>query len=68
MRELGKQVKKAETAISRFQKQIAEIDATLAQPPAGSSIAELAKRRAGLCGELETLEAQWLTLTERIEA
>jgi ATP-binding cassette subfamily F protein 3 len=68
MRELGKQVKKAETAIARFQKQIAEIDATLAHPPAGSSIAELAKRRAGLCGELEALEAQWLTLTERIEA
>ena len=61
-------MKKAETAIARFQKQIAEIDATLAHPPAGSSIAELAKRRAGLCGELEALEAQWLTLTERIEA
>ena len=69
MRELGKRVKKTETAISRLQAQIAEIDAALARPSADArAIAETAKRRAALCGELETLEAEWLKLSERIDA
>ena len=74
MRELRKQVAKAETAISRLQAQVAEIDramaASFANPaaPGGASSHDLAKRRDGLCAELEAVEAKWLELSERIEA
>jgi ATP-binding cassette subfamily F protein 3 len=34
---------------------------------AGLAVGELAKRRAELCDELETAEAQWLKLSERLE-
>jgi ATP-binding cassette subfamily F protein 3 len=73
MRELRKQVTRAEAAIGRFQAQIEEIDRAMVDPSgrpqamARLTIAELATRRAGLCDELAAAETQWLELSERLE-
>ncbi len=73
MRELRKQVSRAETTIGRVQAQIEEIDRAMATQMAkpalaGLTIRELTGRRTNLCNELATTEARWLELSERLEA
>ncbi|GGB89049.1 glycosyl transferase family 1 [Novosphingobium endophyticum] len=73
-RELRKQFTRAETAITRLQARIEEIDGALTEPVvpphtlAGLTAGELARRRAAAVDELETAEAQWLELSEKLEA
>jgi ATP-binding cassette subfamily F protein 3 len=67
-REIAKQVAKAETTIARLQKEIAAIDASLAAPTPGTNIADLAKTRAKIAGDLEKIEAQWMEWQEQLSA
>jgi ATP-binding cassette subfamily F protein 3 len=73
-RELRKQFTRVETAISRLQARIGEIDRALAEPAspppslAGLTMGELARRRAGVAEELEQAEAEWMELGEKLEA
>ena len=68
-REVQKQVKRAETAMGKVQKQIDEVDADLAEPArAKLSIGDLGKRRAALIAELAAIEEQWMELSEKLGA
>ena len=73
MRDLRKQIAKAETTIAGLQARLDEIDRAMADPAAapkplaGLNLGELARRRSALADELETTEAQWLQLSERLD-
>ncbi|HKX79877.1 MAG TPA: ABC-F family ATP-binding cassette domain-containing protein [Novosphingobium sp.] len=74
MRDLKKQVTKAESAMAKLQAQLVAIDGAMVDPAAaprplsGLNLGELARRRAVLWEELETTEAQWLQFSERLDA
>ncbi len=73
-RELRKQFTRVETAITRLQASIEEIDqaltepVALAHPLAGVTTGELGRRRSTAVDELEQAEALWLDLSEKLEA
>ncbi len=71
-RELKKRLTRAETAIKKLQAQIEDVDAALVGNgiPALAKLnaGELGKRRAQLCVELESTEAEWLAWSEKLEA
>ena len=73
-REIAKQIARVEKDVARLHTQIAEIDAALAHPGkasgalAGLTLGTLGKRREEVAGQLATAEAQWLSLTEKIES
>jgi ATP-binding cassette subfamily F protein 3 len=73
-RELRKQFTRVETAITRLQASIEDIDRALTEPLtaphalAGLTTGELARRRSAAVEELEQAEALWMDLTEKLEA
>jgi ATP-binding cassette subfamily F protein 3 len=73
-RELRKRLTKAETAVTKLQATIAEIDDVLAGGPvrshalSGLNAGELAKRRSTTVAELERAEAEWLELETKLDA
>lgn len=73
-RELRKQFTRVETAITRLQASIEDIDRALTEPVAaphvlaGLTTGELARRRSAAVKELEQAEALWMDLTEKLEA
>ena len=72
MRELKKQLVRAEKDIARAQAQLAEVDAALADPanatPALARLktSEIARRHADLVKALDAAEASWIELGEKI--
>ncbi len=64
---LRKIVALAETEVKRLLQRRAEIDATLAQPQQGSSVAELMKTRAAVEREVAAAERRWLEASEAVE-
>ncbi|MBB3939777.1 ATP-binding cassette subfamily F protein 3 [Novosphingobium fluoreni] len=73
-KELEKQFARAETAIARVQSRVAEIEdamVTPKRPPhnlAGLTTGQLAKQREQALVDLAKAEADWLALSERLEA
>ncbi len=73
-KELEKQFARAETAIARVQSRVAEIEdamVTPKRPPhnlAGLTTGQLAKQREQAMVDLAKAEADWLALSERLEA
>lgn len=73
-KELEKQFARAETAIARVQSRVAEIEdamVTPKRPPhnlAGLTTGQLAKQREQAMADLAKAEADWLALSERLEA
>ncbi len=73
-KELEKQFARAETAIARVQSRVAEIEdamVTPKRPPhnlAGLTTGQLAKHREQAMADLAKAEADWLALSERLEA
>ncbi|WP_288486377.1 ABC-F family ATP-binding cassette domain-containing protein [uncultured Novosphingobium sp.] len=73
-KELEKQFARAETAIARVQSRVAEIEdamVTPKRPPhnlAGLTTGQLAKQREQALADLAKAEADWLALSERLEA
>ncbi|WP_394659773.1 ABC-F family ATP-binding cassette domain-containing protein [uncultured Novosphingobium sp.] len=73
-KELEKQFARAETAIARVQSRVAEIEdamVTPKRPPhnlAGLTTGQLAKEREQALADLANAEADWLALSERLEA
>ena len=74
MREMRKQLGKAETAIARFRSQLEQVDRAMADPAkanapfAGQSLEQMARHCATLASDLEKAEAHWLELSEKLEA
>ena len=72
MRELKKQLVRAEKDIARAQAQLAEVDAALADPASATpalarlKTSEIARRRADLVKALDAAEASWIELGEKI--
>ncbi|MET1756860.1 ABC-F family ATP-binding cassette domain-containing protein [Novosphingobium sp. RD2P27] len=73
-RELRKQLTRAETALARMQAKVASIDEAMAGPVdkahafSGLTLAQLTQQRTAAVGELEGAEAEWLELSEKLEA
>jgi len=73
-RELGKRVAKAEKELAKVTARLADLDAALADPArapkpfAGMAIGAMGKLREELAREVDKLEADWLALSEAMEA
>ncbi|WP_333837257.1 ABC-F family ATP-binding cassette domain-containing protein [Novosphingobium sp.] len=73
-RELGKRVAKAEKELAKVTARLADLDAALADPArapkpfAGMAICAMGKLREELAREVDKLEADWLALSEAMEA
>lgn len=73
-RELGKRVAKAEKELAKVAARLADLDAALADPArapkpfAGMAIGAMGKLREELAREVDKLEADWLALSEAMEA
>lgn len=74
MKEMRKQLGKAETAIARLRSQVEQVDKAMIDPAkanaplAGQSLEQLGKQRATLASDLDKAEAHWLELSEKLEA
>ncbi|MEW9855269.1 ABC-F family ATP-binding cassette domain-containing protein [Novosphingobium sp. M1R2S20] len=71
-RELQKKLRRAETALSRAQAKLAEIDealagSTAAKDLAGLTLGQLANQRTSALEEIESAEAEWLEISEKLE-
>jgi len=72
--EIRKASDKAEKVVAKLQAKVAEIDGALVTPVAkphalaGLTHGELGKRRLAAIAELEQAEAQWMELSEKLEA
>ncbi|WP_047805553.1 ABC-F family ATP-binding cassette domain-containing protein [Pelagerythrobacter marensis] len=72
-RSINSEVAAVEKSIARLQAQCSEIDEAIARPAesrpdlAGKTMNELLVQRAKVASELETLEAEWLALGEKLE-
>ena len=72
-RSINSEVAAVERSIARLQTQCSEIDEAIARPAesrpdlVGKTMNELLVQRAKVVSELETLEAEWLTLGEKLE-
>ncbi|MBB4860512.1 ATP-binding cassette subfamily F protein 3 [Novosphingobium chloroacetimidivorans] len=73
-KELQKQFSRAETAISKAQSRLAEIEQAMVTPVAkphalaGLTGGQLAQRRGEALKELAKAEAEWMALSEKLEA
>jgi ATP-binding cassette subfamily F protein 3 len=73
-RELGKRVAKAEKELAKVTARLTDLDAALADPArapkpfAGMAIGAMGKLREELAREVDKLEADWLALSEAMEA
>ena len=73
-RDLQAKMKTAETELAKLQKQCAALDQAMFEPDSAApefaklSMGDLAERRGKLGAELDTVEAKWLELGEKVEA
>jgi ATPase components of ABC transporters with duplicated ATPase domains len=73
LKALRRKVNETQTRMTRLQKDVAALDAALADPAAaagplkGLALGELGKRQAAVSRDLETAEIEWLEASEALE-
>ena len=74
MRALKKQVSEAEAKLAKLQAQVSELDRAMFDPASAKpdlaklAMGELSRRRGVLAADMEAAEAEWLGLSEALEA
>ncbi len=72
-RYIKSEIARTEKAIAKLQAQCSQIDQAMYEPAnaashlASKTMTELLQQRAQVAGELETVEAEWLALSERLD-